>query len=276
MAETRWVDASGDPKTGKIVGSIITAFVLLILVLWLWPLGTVGAGERGVLLNWGAADGGTKQPGLYFRVPIMQHVVSMNVQIQKETGDLSAASKDLQTVTSKIALNYHLDPTKVVNIYRDVGEDYNQRIIDPALQESLKASTAQFTAEELIQKREQARQIVKDLITQKLAPHGIIVDEFNVVNFDFSPDFNAAIEKKVTAEQNALAAKNKLDQVQYEAQQRIAQADGEAKAIAIQATAINSQGGASYVQLQAITKWDGHLPQQMIPGSTVPFINLTK
>ncbi len=140
----------------------------------------------------------------------------------------------------------------------------------------MKANTAKYTAEQLITKREDVRAGIIALLTDKMKPFGVTVDAVNITNFDFSPQFNTAIEAKVTAEQNALAAKNKLDQVQYEAQQRVAQADGEAKAIAIQAQAINSQGGASYVQLKAIEKWDGKLPTQFIPGQSVPFLNLNK
>ena len=273
---SRYIDEKGSLREGKIIRDAILGVVLCILIGFLWPMGTVGAGERGVVLNWSAATGGVKQPGLYFRLPIVQHVKILNVQIQKEQVKAEAASHDLQTVSADVALNYHIDSEKVVSIYKSVGEDYKIKLIDPAMQESVKAVTARYTAEELITKREQVRADIKDVLTEKLTPLGLTVDEFNVINFDFSPQFNAAIESKVTAEQNALAAKNKLDQVQYEAQQRIAQADGEAKAIAIQAQAINSQGGADYVQLQAIKQWDGHLPNQMIPGSTVPFINLSK
>lgn len=263
----------GELSIPKIIGWSVGSLFGLILLFS--TFGTVGAGERGIKTRFGGITGAVLSPGLYIKTPFVEGVTIMDVQIQKEAADLSAASKDLQTVTSKVALNYHLDPSKVAGLYRDVGVEYNARLIDPALQESLKSSTAQFTAEELIQKREQARQVVKDLLTEKLAPHGIMVDEFNVVNFQFSPTFESAIEAKVTTEQNALAAKNKLDQVKYEADQRVATADGEAKAIAIQASAIQNQGGAAYIQLKAIEKWDGKLPVYQLAGTT-PFINITK
>lgn len=270
----------GEVSVPKIIGWSVVAIILVTLIFG--SFGTVGAGERGVKTRFSGVTGTVLQPGLYFKLPLVEGVEKMNVQIQKEAADLNAASKDLQTVTSKVALNYHLDPSKVVSVYRDVGYDYNIRLIDPALQESLKSSTAKFTAEELIQKREEARQNVKDLLVEKLAPHGIVVDEFNMVNFSFSPSFETAIEAKVTTEQNALAAKNKLDQVRYEADQRVAAADGEAKAIAIQAAAIQNQGGAAYIQLkglevqsEAIKKWNGILPVYQLSGVT-PFINLNK
>jgi regulator of protease activity HflC (stomatin/prohibitin superfamily) len=263
------------PNTPKIIFHAILGIILLIILSSFWPLVSVGAGERGIVLNWGAVAGKVQQPGLNFRMPIMQDVVKMNVQIQKEQVKAEAASHDLQTVSADVALNYHLDANKIADIYRNVGEDYKTKLIDPALQEAVKSVTANYTAEELITKREQVRSDIKDALSTKLSPSGLNVDEFNVINFDFSAQFNQAIESKVTAEQNALAAKNKLDQVKYEAQQRIEQANGEAQAIKIQASAIQSQGGADYVKLQAIAKWDGKLPQYQLSGAT-PFIDVSK
>jgi len=263
----------GKALVGKLVSHIVFGFIGLIILFGSWAI--VGAGERGVRVRLGAVIDKSILPGFTFKIPLIESIVKLNVQIKKESANLDAASKDLQTVTSVVALNYHLDPSKVSITYRDIGLDYNARIIDPALQESLKASTAQFTAEDLIQKREEARQIVKDLLSKKLLAHGIIVDEFNVVNFKFSSTFEQAIEAKVTTEQNALAAKNKLSQIQYEAQQRVAQADGEAKAIAIQAQAIQQSGGKEYVNLKWVEKWNGQLPQTML-GSNTPLVNIGK
>lgn len=276
MGLRKWFeDSDGDVSGAKVTVAIIGAFIFLFLLAVIWPVGTVGAGERGVQLQWGAVTGKVYGSGLYFRMPFAQHVVKMNVQIQKEQVKVGGASHDLQTVNADVALNYHLGADKVANIYQSVGEDYKTKLVDPALQESVKSVTANYTAEELITKREQVRSDIKELLATKLSPLGLNVDEFNVVNFDFSPEFNQAIEAKVTAEQNALAAKNKLDQVKYEAQQRIEQANGEAQAIKIQAEAIQSQGGADYVKLQAIQKWDGKLPTYML-GSATPFINVNQ
>ena len=199
----------------------------------------------------------------------------MDVQTQKEavTG-VQAASQDLQTVKTDVTVNYHMEPQDVATMYQNVGLDYASRLIDPAIQESVKATTAKYTAEQLITHREQVRDDVIALLTSKFDQFNLKLDTVNITNFDFSATFNTAIEAKVTAQQNALAAENKLKQVQFEAQQTITSAEAQAKAIQIQAQAINSQGGADYVALQAISKWDGKLPVQMIPGSSVPFINV--
>jgi regulator of protease activity HflC (stomatin/prohibitin superfamily) len=139
---------------------------------------------------------------------------------------------------------------------------------------AVKASTANYTAEELITKREVVRQTIQDSLTERLKQNYVDVTGVSIVDFNFSPSFNQAIEAKVTAEQNALAAKNKLEQVKYEAEQRVEQAKGEAEAIKIQTQAIQSQGGRDYVNLKAIEKWNGELPQQMM-GGAVPFVNIT-
>lgn len=254
-------------------GGIALAVAAVFLFIVLWPLGTVGAGERGILLRWGAVQGKILGEGLYVRMPIADQVVLMDVKIQKEEVTATAASKDLQTVNSKVALNYHIDPSKVADIYQGIGIDYNFRLIDPALQESVKASTAKYTAEELITKREEVRDEIKAHLVDKLNSRGIIVDDFNIVNFEFSESFNQAIELKVTAEQSALAAKNKLEQIKFEADQQVAEAEGKAQALRIEAAAL--QSNPQILQLRAIEKWDGQMPSVIGSGAT-PFVDVSK
>ncbi len=266
-------DTQLHPKVLKIVGHAVGFLVLFIVFVGAW--GTIGAGEVGVKTRLGAVLG-TEKPGLYFKLPLIEHVEVMDVQTQKEAVKaVEAASQDLQTVTTDVAINYHLEPNRASAIYQNIGTDYASRVIDPAIQESVKANTAKYTAEQLITNREAVRQGIIDLLTQKMTQFGIQIDAINITNFTFSPDFTQAIESKVTAVQNAEAAKNKLAQVQYEAQQAVATAEGQAKAIAIQAQAISSQGGQSYVNLKAIEKWDGHYPATyMGNASQIPLIQL--
>lgn len=257
----------------KIFGGIyIGIIVLIVLIIVFGAIYTIPAGYRGVLLTFGKPDMNAQGEGLHFKIPIVQSIVKMQVQTQKYEAELTASSSDLQDVKTKIAINYHISPDLAPEIYRDIGRDYSEKVIYPLEQEANKAATAKYTAEQLITQRESVREEMKTLLTERLQPRGIIVEEISIVNFAFSDVFTQAIEAKVTAEQNALAAKNKLAQIEYEAQQRIAQAEGEARAITIQAQAINAQGGKDYVQLQAINKWNGALPTIM-GGGVVPFIN---
>lgn len=250
--------------------TIVVLIVLLILLTGTY--GTVEAGSRGVRLRFGAVTGDVLDSGLYFKLPFVESVVPMDVKIQKEQVQASAASKDLQTVDSTVALNYHVDPRRVTDIYQDVGVEYPDRLIAPALQEAVKGTTAKFTAEELVTKREDVRDAVKAALVDKLGSRGIVVDEFNIVNFEFSQSFNEAIEAKVTAEQSALAAKNKLEQVKFEAEQSVAEAKGKAEAIQIESAALKDN--PQVLQLRALETWNGVLPLMIGSGSALPFITL--
>jgi len=260
------------PQLNKTITLVIITVVGLFLLFSLSPFGIVNAGERGIMLRFGAVTGRVLSEGLYFRIPLVESVKIMDVKIQKEEADVSAASKDLQTVTSKVALNYHIDPDKVDSIYQSIGINYSARLIDPYVQESVKAITAQYTAEELITKRELVRDAIKTALRAKFDNSGIVVDEFNIIDFQFSKSFNEAIEAKVTAEQNALAAKNKLEQIKFESEQVIASAKGKAEAQRIEGEALRAN--PQVIELRAIEKWDGKLPTYMT--GTTPFVNLSK
>ena len=254
-----------------IIGIVLLFIVGIISLLILNPLVQIGAGERGIVLTWGAYTGNVLEPGLHWRAPISQKVIQMDVQTQKEQVDVSAASKDLQNVSSTVALNFHLDPEKVGDLYRNIGLSYKERIIDPAIQEAMKSVTARYTAEELITHRQNVKDEAKVVLSERLNLDFIFVDDLSIVNFNFSESFNNAIEAKVTAEQTALAAKNKLEQVKFEAQQQIETAKASAESIRIQAEAL--QKNQDLVKLKAVEKWNGVLPQYLLQ-SAMPFLDV--
>lgn len=261
------------PGGFKIAIGVVALVVVIVVGILIWPFAQVGAGERGVVTKLGAYER-EMGPGLNWRTPLVEHVVVFNVQTQKEQTEASAASSDLQTVNTTVAINYNVDPAKVGDLFVRIGEDYKGKIIDPAIQEIVKAVTAKYTAEELITKRADVSTAIQNGLIERLAPSDILVSSISITEFKFSDSFTAAIEAKVTAQQNALAAQNKLEQIKFEAQQTIESAKASAEAIKIQAQAINSQGGADYVQLQAIKAWKGEVPQYVMGLGSVPFINL--
>lgn len=282
-----------DAKTVKFVAKVVLgfiAFVVLLIVIF-GSFGTIDAGERGVKTRFGAIVGVVPQ-GLYFKLPIIEQIHKMSVRTQTinydkggDNGDnkqtdtnLFGASKDLQDVTIGVVVNYHIDASKVQDIFAQYSsvENYQSNVIEPVIRELVKSTSAQYTADELVTKRAEFSDKVNVALAGQFTEKNAVLERFSVTNFEFSKAFSQAIEAKVTAVQNAEAQKNKLEQVKYEAQQTIESAKAQAEAIKIQANAINSQGGADYVSLKAIEKWNGHLPVQMVPGSTVPFINLTK
>jgi len=259
-----------ETNIGKIISKISIGLVVLIIVFN--SFGTVGAGERGVLLQFGAVQDKVFGEGFYFKIPFIQKVVKIDVRIQKNEVPASAASKDLQIVTSRIALNYHLDPDSVNKIWQEVGKNYNVRIIAPSIQEAVKAESAKFTAEELIIKREEVKEQIKANLTKRLLERSIIVDEFNIIEFQFSKAFNEAIEAKVTAEQLKLKADRDLERIKIEADQRIADAKGKAEAIRIEAVALMQN--PQVVELRWIEKWDGKVPTYW--GEASPFIGINR
>jgi regulator of protease activity HflC (stomatin/prohibitin superfamily) len=264
---------AGKPSVLVLVGLgavLVGIIVVLVLVFGSWV--TIDAGHRGVVLRMGAVTGQIMGEGFNGKAPWITSVIEMEVRVQKEQVKTEGASKDLQNVSAEVAANLRIDPAKVAVLYQTVGLDYMDRIVAPAMQESIKAAIAKYTAEELITKRELVRGDIKALMVAKLEAHGIILEETNIVDFDFSRSFNDSIEAKVTAQQNALAAENKLAQVKFEAQQRIAEAEGKAKAMTVEALAL--QSNPAILQLRALEKWDGVLPR--VTGAAVPFIDVEK
>ncbi|MEK7280244.1 MAG: prohibitin family protein [Nitrospirota bacterium] len=242
---------------------------IIILIILGSSFRTIGPGERGIVFS---QIGGVKDvildEGIRFKIPFVEDIIKADVRIQKSQTEASAASKDLQTVSSTIAVNYHVDPTKVNKIFQEVGLAFKDRIIDPAVQEAVKAAAAQFTAEELITRRSEVKDQIKESLAKRLLVFNIIVDEFNIVDFSFSQQFNAAIESKQTAEQQALKAKRDLDRIKIEGEQKIVQAKAESESQRLQKETISP----IILQLRAIEKWDGHLPQ--VVGQTTPFIDI--
>ena len=227
---------------------------------------TVDAGKRAFTVTFGAVNSTVYKDGLHFKAPFISDVIKFDVQTQRLDAESAASSKDLQTVSSQISLNYAINQDKVVDLYKQIGvkSDIENKIIRPAIQEVMKSTTAKYTAEELITKRSNVSNDAVESLKAKVSSLGITILNLNIINFEFSKQFNEAIEAKVTAEQDALAQKNKLDQVKYEAQQQIESAKAEAEKIRIQAEAITKQGWDEYVKLQWIAKWDGKLPTQVL------------
>jgi regulator of protease activity HflC (stomatin/prohibitin superfamily) len=246
--------------------------VLLVLVILLYSaLGTVPAGHRGVLLRLGRVTGEVKGEGLYAKIPFIDTVRIMDCRIQKEQVKTECSSKDLQTINAILALNFRVQPDRCQDVYQNIGMRYLETIVAPAMQEGVKAAIAQYTAEELVTKRETVRERMTELLGQRLAPLGIKTETLNIINLTFGAAFNQAIEAKVTAEQNALAAKNVLAQRQYEAQQLVATAKGKAEAMQIEAESLRTN--PSILRLRALEKWNGQLPRVMGAG-TLPFIDV--
>ncbi len=260
-----------DAALGGLAGNLKYLLAGLAVLVLAWnSFESIGAGERGVVFSqFGGVREAVLGEGLRFKIPFIEDIIPMDVKIHKSETGATASSKDLQTISSVIAVNYHVIPEAASSVYQNVGLAYKERLIDPAVQESMKAIAAQFTAEELITRRAEVSNQIQDFLAARLIDHNFTVDEFSIVDFDFSDQFNSAIEAKQTAEQQALKAERDLDRVRIEAEQLVTQATAEAESQRLQRETIS----ANVLQLRAIEKWDGKLPQ-VTGGGAVPFINL--
>ena len=267
MAEVYEIRKGSLPRGPRI--AVIVAAAVAVLVLVSESFETIGPGQKGVVFSrFGGVQDRILDEGLQFKIPFVETIIPMDVRIQKSQTDATAASKDLQTVSSTIALNYHVRPDRVNRVFKEIGVNFKSKVIDPAVHESVKSATARFTAEELVTRREDVKEMIKKSLTERLEPFNIIIDEFNIVDFAFSRSFNDAIEAKQTAEQQALKAKRDLERIKIEAEQKLTRARAEAEAQRIQRETISP----IILQLRAIEKWDGHFPQ--VVGGALPFIDI--
>ena len=256
---------------------IIAAVLIAIFSLIASSVGIVGAGQRGVLLRFGAVTGVIKDEGLYFKIPFAEQVVLMSTQIQKYSALAVASSKDLQVVTTEVTLNYQLEANKVGEIYRTMRQDYEHRVIQPFVQEAVKSTAANFDAEQLITQRPRVKADLQNLISSKLAPLGIRVVELSITDFRFTQVFQDSIEAKVKAVQQALEAENALKRVGFEAQQAVVKATAEAKGLELQKAQITEQLlelRKIEVQRAAVDKWNGVMPSVVTGGGPVPMLDV--
>lgn len=257
----------------KSIVKIVLGTVVVIIGLLTFASATesVDIGERVVVVGYGEIKEVLTE-GFHLVNPLYS-TYSFDIRNTKYETVANAASEDIQKVAISVVVNYNLNEASVANVYKTYGTNYIDRIFAQNVQESIKSVSAKYPATELVTKRDEVKSDFKTRL-QASMPDVVTITDVAITNVDFSDSFDASVEAKVKAEQEALTAKNRLEQIKYEADQRVAQAEGEAKAIKAQAQAIQSQGGAEYVQLKAIEKWNGILPTQFIPNQSVPFINL--
>ena len=264
-----------EAKIKEIAGMIkIGGLVLLLVLAFIFkPFVIVDAGRRGVKIDFGRVSDTIFGEGFHFYNPFVSDIYEMNVMVQKEEVEGQAGSADLQTVSFKIAVNYHLSPDFANVIYQSIGREKEvyQKVIVPAVKETVKAAAAKFTASELLTDRARVKDEIDRGLTARLLGYNIMMDDVSIIDLDFSEEFNKAIESKVTAQQRAQQAENDLTRIKIEAQQTIEKAKAEAESIRIQGQALREN--AALVDLKYAERWNGVLPTYMM-GNAVPFINL--
>lgn len=261
------------------VFNITLAVVWGLMVLFFSGFYVVEPWQVAIEKRFGEITDDVKDEGLHFKIPLVDKAVKMDIRNRKIEGNSDSASKDLQIVNSVIAVNYSITKDRVINLYQSVGResDIDIVLVKPAIEESVKSATAKFNASELITKREDVSASIVANLKAKLETRGLLINEINIVDFQFSPEFDKAIEAKVKAEQDALKAEKDLERVKFEAQQKIERAKAEAEQIRIQAEAINKQGWAEYVKLKWIEAWQAggsNVPTTILWGESEYILNL--
>lgn len=242
---------------------------------------TVPPGHRAVQVYFGDLSDDVLMPGFY--TSVLTTIKPISVQVQATEGVASATTHDLQNVTTQVLLNWSRDP-QAVHTQFELYPELERRILSPAIQESVKSVTAQFSATDLVQKRQQVKDRIEELITSRLEPIGIVVDTMNITDFQFSKEFNVAIEAKVKAEQEALRAGEELETIKIEAQQAIAKAEGQKQSSVLaaegEAQSIEIQGEAlrlnpQVLELRRIERWNGIMPTTLITDGGSPLVQIT-
>ncbi len=274
-------------------GAVYIFVALMLLMTAIDCVHSVPPGHRGVIVTLGKVKEVNLGEGLQFKLPFIQTIVDMKVMLEKEQVDESAASSDLQEISTVLTVHFNVIPSSAWKVYQTMRKDYHDLLLRPVIQEDLKATTAKFTAEELVTSRSVLVLRLTEKLRESLEPYGIYVQTVNFVDFQFSQAFSEAIEAKVTAEQDAMKAKNILVMIEYEAQQKVIQAEAQRNATIIGAEAdarrveiaalaeafkvmteanataeaimlITNQMTPEYAQYLHLMQWDGKYPTTML------------
>ena len=256
----------------KLIVILVSCFIGLILFIAFKPFTAIGPGQRGVVMHFGQVQDRVLGEGLNWYMPIVTSVKTVNVRVQKDEVKAEAASKDLQDVHMDVVVNYHIDPVRVNKVFQQVGDnkDVFAKIINPNTNEVVKASTSEFTAEEIIKKRQQLKDNIDKRLIERLVTYGVILDDVSLTNIDFSVEFNAAIEAKQVAEQQSQQARYIAEKAIKDAEAIVNKAKGDAEAQRLQQVSLSPE----FLQKIAIERWNGILPTYIGGDTPLPFLNI--
>ncbi|MCM1003749.1 MAG: prohibitin family protein [Candidatus Gastranaerophilales bacterium] len=250
---------------------ILVLGLLVCFIVMCNPFVMVGPGERGIKIKLGQVQPESYGEGLHLVFPFIQKFKTMDVKTQKNTLTTAVYTKDIQQARITYVINYNVQPDRVNKLFQEVGMDYANKILTPVVEGTIKDIIGKWNAQDLIANREKATGDILFKLQGSLSDNYINVTDFQMTEINYSDVFEKAIESKVTAEQEALKAKNKTVQVQEEAKQKVIAAEAEARSMSIRAQALSQN--KSLVQYEAVQKWDGKMPQYMM-GNSIPFINV--
>ena len=248
----------------KLFKKIIIGICLLFLII-VTSFNTIESGEVGIRVRFGKVVKTPTTEGINYKIPLIEKIVKMNVRVQKIEVKTNSSSKDLQDVDMSIAVNYQINRSKATDLYKTVGTNYEEVVLEPAIEESIKSVTSRYTAEELITHRSDVSEKCKEELGKKVGKYGLSINDFNITNFSFSEEFEKAIEEKQVAEQKVLTAKQELEKERIEAEKKIVKAEAEKKANELKGQSLTD----NIIREKMIDKWNGELPK--VSGSTGVF-----
>lgn len=259
-------------------GAIIILIATIAVIIILNSLTTVGTGYVGIKTRFGKVQNDVIQEGLNVKVPFIEKIVKMDCRVKKVENESEGSTKDMQDVKINIALNYNVKKDTANNLYKNVGKKYEDVIISPAIIESVKSTIAQYTAEELVTKRSEISNKIQETLTERIENQGIQVDEFSILNIDFSEEYDKAIEQKAVKQQEVSTAQAELEKQKIQNEKEISEAEKDAKVMELQNQQITDKTlklKELEVQQQLIQKWNGQLPTTTL-GDNIPMLNINK
>ena len=285
----------GNLSIGKIIAAAVVAILVISIVFGSFVV--IPAGHTGVVVTLGKVSDTVLQEGMHFKIPFAQEIVQIDNRIVKLEVSTEAFSKDLQTVSTVLAVNYRIAKNMSYSIYKEVGAAFEEVLFSPAVNEALKAVVAKYTASDLVASRSEVSLQLYTELNEKLNARGIYIEDLNIIDWDFSPEYIAAVEAKQVAEQTLIKTQTEQEQqiviAEAEAEKKVIAANAEAESSLIEAEAeakrikleAEAQAEANRILAESVTdplidyqtieKWDGQLPQVTMGESGSPLIGVT-
>jgi prohibitin 2 len=234
----------------------------------------VDTGHRGVKTTFGEVQSESLPEGLYFYNPLTSNIIELDTRVQRWDDQTQAYTKDVQQAEIKFAVNYRLHQNKAHLAFKEVGVDWSEKLMPQIVLGTIKNEIGQWNAVDIVANRADVQNKITATVVNALLTKNIDVERFEITNIDYDAAFERAVEQKVIAQQEAIREQNRTKQIEEQARQKVLQAEAEAKSIQIRAQALEQN--AKLVEWEAVQKWDGKLPQYMLGGGAMPFIQLDK
>jgi len=259
---------------GKILMWLVIVVIAIVVVSFAGcGIKVVDTGQRGIETRFGKVVSESLPEGLYFYNPLTSNIVEMDTRVQRTDSETDTYTRDVQQAAIKYTLNYRLQQNAAHIMYKDIGRDWEMKLIPQVVLGTLKEVVGKWDAVDLIANRDKAGNTAFEAIRANLAERNVEVSRFEITDIAYTHEFENSVEQKVIAQQKAIEEQNRTKQIEEQARQKVLSAEAEAKSMQIRAQALEQN--AKLVQWEAVQKWNGVLPQYMLGGGSVPFINLT-